>query len=531
VVQICHKDIGDWEAAERPSSQGMHAEMGQTRETLAMKQPVRKIALYLIMTCGVATRMATSQPPTLEWQRIFGEDSTDRAYSVQQTLDGGFIYAGETRSFSAQATDAILVRTGSMGIPDWHGLYGGSGFEVAYEVQEVSEGGFVSIGFTSSLGAGNTDAYLVRVNSQGDTLWTHTYGGPSIEVARSGRQTSDGGYILAGFSCPEFGDPECVYLVKTDNSGDTMWTRTYRGPSDLEIWSVRQTSNGGYILAGFTRFEISIGYDFFLMRTNGTGDSLWTRTYGGPNIEWGWAVRETEDGGFVMAGSTESYGAGESDIYVIRTDSVGDTIWSRTYGGGAGEEARALLITSDGGYVLAGSTTSLGAEDMDLFVVRANSAGDTLWTLVYGGEQMERAYSISPTEDGGYVLAGTIATFEPPYYYWDDCWLVKTGPDTSSTHAPSIEWVSHPKDFALHPAYPNPFNPVTTISFDVPFQSKISMNMYNVLGQRVAVLMDGNVTPGAHQVQWDASDSPSGIYFVSMNAGELVQLRKVVLLK
>jgi len=128
-------------------------------------------------------------------------------------------------------------------------------------------------------------------------------------------------------------------------------------------------------------------------------------------------------------------------------------------------------------------------------------------------------------------VAGAYEIFEPPYYYWVDCLLVKTGPDTSSTHAPSIEWVSHPKDFVLHPAYPNPFNPVTTISFDVPFQSKISMNMYNVLGQRVAVLMDGNVTPGAHQVQWDASDSPSGIYFVSMNAGELVQLRKVVLLK
>jgi hypothetical protein len=182
--------------------------------------------------------------------------------------------------------------------------------------------------------------------------------------------------------------------------------------------------------------------------------------------------------------------------------------------------------TMNGEYVIAGGRGTYGGET-DLFLIKIDSMGDTIWSLVYGGEDIDVGSSVDLTDDRGYIIAGYTWNWETPA----DAWLVKTGPDTSASHAPSIEWVSHPLDFALHPAYPNPFNPTTTISFDLPFQSKVSMTIYNLLGQRVAVLMNGYMLPGNHRLAWDALDLPSGIYFVQLSAGESTQSRKVVLLK
>ncbi len=142
------------------------------------------------------------------------------------------------------------------------------------------------------------------------------------------------------------------------------------------------------------------------------------------------------------------------------------------------------------------------------------------------------------TNDGGYIVAGSSAIFIPPYSYLTDAWLVKTGPDTAVSGAPSIQWVSHPNDFILYPAYPNPFNPTTTISYDLPVQGIVKVDIYNVLGQKTAELVNSINTAGRHQIYWDAGDLPSGVYFVRMSAripsgeaGGFRQVRKMVLLK
>jgi hypothetical protein len=483
---------------------------------------IASLAVMAILT----VQYVFAQPPEIEWDRTYGENSSDLANSVCATSDGGYIFAGYTRSFTADSSDVYLVKIDSLGGVEWYRLLGGEDYDDAKSVQQTSDGGFILAGRTRSFGAGSNDMYVIRTNSQGDTLWTRTYGGTNSDAAESVRQTNDGGYIIAGDSRPIGSTLAEMYLVKTDSLGDTLWTRTFGGSDDRVAYSAQQTTDAGYIIAGCNPIYGGNEYDAYLVKTDSTGDMLWTRTYGGIDRDGAVSVLQTAGGGYIVTGYTRSFGAGDSDIWIINTDDNGDTLWTRTYGSEENEYSTSMQQTMDGGYVIAGGKGTYGGET-DLFLIKIDSMGDTLWSLVYGGEDIDVGSSVDLTDVGGYIIAGSIWNLVLP----TDAWLVKTGPDTSATHAPSIEWVSHPMDFALHPAYPNPFNPTTTISFNLPFQAKVSMNIYNILGQRVAVLMNGYAAPGIHRLLWDASDLPSGLYFVRMESGKSMQTQKVVMLK
>ena len=484
------------------------------------------IEVILITMALLSVSMSFSQPPEIEWDRIYGGTDSDLANSVCATLDGGYIFAGYTKSFTADSNDAYLVKVDSLGNHYWSRLYGGPDYDEARSVLQTTHGGYIIAGWTKSFGIGSSNIYLIRTNSQGDTLWTRTYGGSYINFAESLQKTFDGGYVISGYTRAHIGDLTDMFLVRIDSLGDTLWTRSFGGADNRTANDVKQTSDGGYILAGGNPHSGGSEYDMYLVKTDSLGDTLWTRTYGGSDRDGAVSVLQTEDGGYIATGYTRSFGAGEGDIWVIRTDLLGDTIWTRTYGSVDNEYATSMQETLHGGYIIVGATGTYGGET-DLYLIKIDNAGDTLWTLIYGGEDIDVGTSVDLTNDGGYIIAGYTWNWETPA----DCWLVKTGPDTAVSGAPVIQWVSHPRDFILHPAYPNPFNPTTTISFDVPFQSHVNLNIYNILGKRIGVLMDRTMPQGIHQVQWDGSDLPSGIYFVRANAGEFMQTRKVVLLK
>jgi len=492
-----------------------------------MKGVVNKTVVSLAFVALLIAQTAFGQPPQIEWSRAFGGDSSDEAFSVQQATDGGFVFAGYTKSFNADSNDVYWVKTDSLGNTQWCRLYGGPDYDAAYSLQQTADGGFIIAGRTSSFGAGGIDMYMLRINSFGDTLWTRTYGGTYIDYARSVMQVSDGGFILAGCTEPYIGGFIEMYLVKTDNVGDTLWTRSYGGTDDRMARCVRQTSDGGYILVGYNPLYGGDEYDIYLVKTDSLGDTLWTRSYGGSEEDYALSVRQTIDGGYIIAGGTYSFGAGYADFYVVKTDRVGDTLWTRTYGGSGNDFASSLQIAADGNYVITGNTASFGADDGDMYLIKISPSGDTLWTLVYGGPDSDVPQCIDLTNDGGYIITGSIFSWEWPA----NAWLVKTGPDTSATHAPSIEWVSHPRDFVLHPAYPNPFNPSTIISYYLPHSSEIQVDIYNLLGQRVVTLFNGRQDGGIHSVRWDASNSASGIYFVQLKGQNLTQTRKILLLK
>jgi hypothetical protein len=369
-----------------------------------------------------------AQAPNNLWSRTFGGSGDDWAYSVQQTADVGYIVAGQTTSFGAGSYyNFYLVKTNGCGDTLWTRTYGGVYNDWASSVQQTDDGGYIVAGYTQSFGAGYEDFYLVKTNSQGNALWTRTYGGNSSDQAFCVQQTADGGYIVAG-STYSFGVGGWdFYLVKTNGQGDTVWTRTYGGNNADHSVSVQQTADGGYIAAGETR---SFGggtpnyTNLYLVKTNSQGDTLWTRTYGGSSAEGAYSVRQTADGGYIVAGYTWSFGAGSYDFYLVKTDGEGDTLWTRAYGGSSYDEARSIQQTTDGGYIVAGYTTSFGAGSYDFYLVKTDGEGDTLWTRTYGGSSDERAYSVQQTTNGGYIMAGQTQSFGAGSV---DMWLVRTG--------------------------------------------------------------------------------------------------------
>jgi hypothetical protein len=253
-----------------------------------------------------------------------------------------------------------------------------------------------------------------------------TYGGSGDDIGSSVQQTTDGDYIVAG-STYSFGTGSSdVYLIKTDPSGDTLWTRTYGG-SDIDYgYSVLQTTDGDYIVAGETQSFGAGPGDVYLIKTDPSGDTLWTRTYGGNGHDWGQSVQQTTDGGYIVSGQTNSFGPGQADVYLIKTDAVGDTLWTRTYGGSGRDYGSSVQQTTDGGYIVAGGTYSFGTGGKDVYLIKTDPSGDTLWTRTYGGSGDDIGSSVQQTTDGGYIVAGRTDSFGAGGY---DVYLIKTDPD------------------------------------------------------------------------------------------------------
>jgi hypothetical protein len=324
--------------------------------------------------------------------------------------------------------------------------YGHEFYDTGYAVLQTADGGYVIAGESSPFGAG-IDVYLIRTDPSGDTLWTRTYDSGNREVGLAIQQTTDEGYVIAGLW--QLSDPynEEVYLIRIDSSGDTLWTRTYGG-EDCDVgYSVQQMTDGGYVIAGTTTPCIggsADSADVYLIRTASSGDTLWTRKYGGGGDDWGYEVQQTTDGGYVIAGDAWSFGGGNWDAYLVKTDSSGDTLWTRRYGGDDDQHGRSVQQTMDGGYVIAGDTGSFLAREV--YLIKTDSSGDTLWTKRYGRDDDHGGLSVRETTDGGYVIAGNSGCLvNPPMEYRYDVYLIRTDSsgDTLWTKTYGGEWDDH----------------------------------------------------------------------------------------
>ena len=293
---------------------------------------------------------------------------------------------------------------------EWNNIWGGAFQDIAHSVQQTGDGGYIAAGSTYSFGAGRSDIWLVKTDANGNMQWNKTYGeANSYEGATSIELTADGGYIIGGGrNIPA--EPEWVkygWLIKTDPNGDMQWSNAYG--NDF-IRSVQQTSDGGYIVAGSYDWEVT-SRDFWLVKTNSTGDVEWSRTYDYNGTDEGaaFSVRQTSDGGYILVGGT--YCGYDSDIWLIKTDMNGSIEWNRTYDGGWGDDgAHSVRQTNDGGYVIAGYSERWQAPytSKDFWLIKTDSVGNVQWDKVWGsGLISEKAYSVEQTSDGGYVIAGT----------------------------------------------------------------------------------------------------------------------------
>ena len=391
-----------------------------------MMKRLARLLIVLLATSLLASTILAAEPE-LQWEKTFGGSERDYGWSVQQTSDGGYIIVGYTESYGSGHEDVYLIKTDSAGDSQWEKTFGGSDPDVGYSVQQTSDGGYIIAGYTESYGAGNEDVYLIKTNSTGDSQWEKTLGGSDGDYGRSVQQTSDGGYIIAGQTASYGSGSSDVYLVKTDSTGNSQWERTFGGVYLDYGFSVQQTSDGGYIIAGLTLLSLDQGSgedDAYLIKTDSMGNSQWEKTFGGLYLEYGVSVQQTSDGGYIIAGYTESYGSGNEDVYLIKTNSTGDSQWEKTLGGSDGDYGRSVQQTSDGGYIIAGQTASYGSGSSDVYLVKTDGAGNSQWEKALGGSNTDYAESVQQTSDGGYIIAGGTWSYG---YGLPNVYLIKLG--------------------------------------------------------------------------------------------------------
>jgi hypothetical protein len=359
------------------------------------------------------------------WSKTFGGAKDDVAKSVQQTTDGGYIVAGWTWSYGAGYYDFWLIKTDADGNKLWDQTYGGINYEGAFSVQQTTDGGYIAAGHTASDGVNSGKAWLVKTDADGNKLWDQTYAGVGREGVYSVQQTTDGGYILAGQTGPYMADSD-FWLIKTDADGNRLWARTYGGTKHDGAHSVQQTTDGGYIAAGVTKSYGAGSSDAWLIKVDADGNKIWDQTYGGTNGEWAHSVQQTTDGGYIVAGWAFSPGAGFYDFWLIKTDAEGNKLWDQTYGGAGQEWANSVQQTTDGGYIIAGFREFSQGRARDFWLVKTDADGNKMWDRAYGGTERQEAHSVQQTTDGGYIVAGTTESYDPAGVGNDDVWLIKT---------------------------------------------------------------------------------------------------------
>jgi len=296
--------------------------------------------------------------------------------------------------------------------PSFCKAIGGPGAEMGRSLIQTSDGGYAITGATTSFGAGELDVYLVKLDANGNLQWTKTIGGPASEEGNSLLQTSDGGYVIAGYTASFGAGKADVYLVKLDADGNLQWTKTIGGPGEEVGFSLIQTSDSGYAITGVTKSFGAGKADVYVVKLDANGNLQWTKTIGGPADEIGFSLIQTSDGGYASTGPTYSFGAGRADVYVVKLDANGNLQWAKTIGGPESDWGFSLIQTSDSGYAITGATTSSGAGGTDLYVIKLDANGKPQWTKTIGAKNEKLINSsIIQTSDGSYVIAGTTRSF------------------------------------------------------------------------------------------------------------------------
>jgi len=389
-----------------------------------MKTLLKPLSLVLFVAATLPTQSAyirTSPPantiipatgPSSHFCKAIGGKKLEAGYSLIQTSDGGYAIAGDTKSFGAGERDIYVVKLDAHGNLQWTKTIGGPESEEGNSLIQTSDGGYAIAGDTKSFGAGERDIYVVKLDANGNLQWTKTIGGPGNEIGKSLIQTSDGGYAIAGFTQSFGAGGRDLYLVKLNANGNLQWTKTIGGPMIDAGYSLIQTSDGGYAIAGETESFGAGKADVYVVKLDAKGNLQWTKTIGGLGDEIGHSLIQTADGGYAIAGATNSFGAGGGNVYVVKLDAKGNLQWTKTISVKDADLGFSLIQTADGGYAIAGSTLSLGAREWDVYVVKLDANGNLQWTKTIGAKNEELSIpSLIQTSDGGYAIAGHTESF------------------------------------------------------------------------------------------------------------------------
>ena len=484
-----------------------------------MKNKLYKFVLLSVF--GLSSFTVSSQNT---WTNTYGTLYSDEGNSVIQTFDGGYIITGHASPNNPWDSDLYLIKTSSSGDTAWTKTYGGTGNEIGVDVKQTTDNGFIICGYYSDSGPGGFDVWLLKTNSSGDTLWTKTYGGVFNDYGNSVFQTDDGGYVIIG-STESYGAGSSDYwILQTNASGDSLWSTTYGGFYNEIAFEAQATSDGGYIIAGYKQIQGFINADVWLLKIYSNGEEEWSQTYGGDYGELAYSIQETADAGFIVSGYTRSFGSGGDDVYLIKTDMYGDTMWTKTFGGFSNDAGNSVIETAEGDFIVCGHTFSYSANgDMDLWLIKTDISGYTLWTKTYGGSGAELGFSVIETFDGRLTACGFTSSYGAGN---TDVWLLHLEQDGT------IGLMDHPSTnstgYKLSQNYPNPFSGGTTIEYFIPTSGNVSLKVYDLSGKLLTTLVNEYQQVGNHSVRFENKQLQKGIYYYRLQTGSADYTKKFI---
>lgn len=413
--------------------------------------------------------------PTVQWQKSYGGTKGDKANAMTPTKDGGFVLAGMSASTDGDITgnhggaDYMIVKVNSTGTLEWQKSLGGTIYDEANAIKQTTDNGYIVVGGAKSNDGDVTghhgsdtakaDYWVVKLNSAGSIEWQKSLGGTGDDVARSVQQTSDGGYIVAGSAKSTNGDVtgghggNDYWIVKLSATGDIQWQKSLGGSGDDIAFAIDQTADNGYVVAGSSSSsdgDVTVNHgarDFWIVKLDNTGNLVTQVSYGGSNDEAALTIKATTDGGYIVSGRTASTDGdvtgnrGQEDFWLLKLDNKGGLRWQKTFGGSDNEEANSIQQTSDGGYIVAGFTTSNDFNieggnhnklTADAWLLKFNDSGVVQWKKCYGGTGSDAAEQVYETADKGYVFAGVSNSNDGDVSGNQgtfDAWLVKLIPD------------------------------------------------------------------------------------------------------
>ncbi|MFC2103203.1 T9SS type A sorting domain-containing protein [Bacteroidota bacterium] len=500
---------------------------------------MRNIFLTAVILINIQIILHPQSPDTL-WTKIHSispNGDIDDPKCIRQTNDGGYIITGAcVPDGLVSFVDVLLLKTDPMGNIVWTEIYGKGFVEEGLSVQQTSDGGYI-IGGRAVTGSYPvieppiSDIWILKTDENGDTLWTKTYGDSGNDYCTSVQQAADLGYVLTGTMNTEYcypvyeinddyePDSSKAFLIKIDSNGNVLWEKTFLENSYSNC--VVQTDDGGYIIAGwiFTDEENNQS-DVLLIKTDPLGNELWTKVIGGVGNNIGLCVRETSDG-YIISGQTNPEGQ-QYDALLIKTDPSGEVIWSKTFGENGSDAAFSVEVFSNE-YFLTGTTNGTWwiSASGDMWSFKTNTDGELLWEKILDIATNDIAWSGIITSDGGYALTGLAG-----YGFGGDLWLAKLAPDPTGIKNDKI-----PTSYLLYQNYPNPFNPTTKISYSIPQRSFVSLKVYDAIGNEIMTLLDGELTTGEHEIEFDDTEYTSGIYFYQLKSNFFSDTKKMLLIK
>jgi len=457
----------------------------------------------------VGVLMAIPQLLPAGWTRIYGGDSTEVPVCTRETPDGGYAVLGYTYSFGAGKSDIWLLKVNAEGDTVWTQTYGGEDYEYGACLQVTEDSGFVIVGGTGSFGAGGGDIWLLKTDHYGDTLWSKLYGGDSLEDACYVSEIEDSGYMIIG-STHSFGAGEDdIWVIKTDAYGDTVWTRTYGGEGEDWCVSANKTSDGVYVILAKL---YSFGY-YFLIRVYADGEIYRLEEYPA------WKANYVT-GGYILTGCDYKSGAEPPYLWISKSNWYGWEEWHTLYGGENWEEGYCIETTDDGCYIVTGEKDYIDDSGRDLWLLKIDVWGDTLWTRTYSSRGIDCGYFVQQTSDGGYIVLGETKSLGTESY---DLWLIKTDSlgDTLSAIAeqpvaePAADWevVSSigPQIILRYADHPQGFH----------------ASVFNAAGQKVGELHSASASG---TITW-GNDMSRGVYFIQeIKRGSGSKVSRVILL-